>query len=125
MASPICYEAILSRVCRQFPGVELFVTITNDAWFGDSAAPHQHAMLAAVRAMELGVPLFRSAYTGVSLVVEPHGAIHYETTPFTEVNRVVDVRLGTVNTVYRRFGDWFVLLCLAGLVTAWWRTRPA
>ena len=123
MASPICYEAILSRVCRQFDGVDLFVTITNDAWFDPSVAPHQHAMLAAVRAVELGVPMFRTAYTGVSMVIEPHGAIHYETEPFTDVHRVVQVRLGSVDTVYRRWGDWFVVLCACGLGLAWWRSR--
>lgn len=115
IASPICYEAILSRVCRQFPGADLFVTVTNDAWFGDTAAPHQHAMLAAVRAVELGVPMFRDAYTGVSMVIEPHGAIHYETDPFTDVHRVVEVRVAAIDTVYRRWGDWFVLLCAATL----------
>jgi len=119
MASPICYEAILPHVCRRFEDVELFVTITNDAWFLDTSAPHLHAMLAAVRATELGVPLVRSAYTGVSFVVEPHGAILHETTPFTDVARVVDVRVVQVPTVYRRFGDWFVVVCALGLFGGW------
>ena len=118
IASPICYEAILPHVCRRFEGAELFVTITNDAWFGDTSAPHLHAMLAAVRATEFGVPMVRSAYTGVSFVVEPHGAILHETAPFTDVARVVDVRLGQVETLYRRFGEWFVLVCGLGLAGA-------
>ena len=122
-ASPICYEAILGRVCRRFEDIEMFVTITNDAWFGDTAAPHLHAMLAAIRAVELGVPVYRSAYTGVSFVVEPHGAIQYETEPFTEVHRVVGVRKEQFRTVYSMLGDWFVWLCVLALGTAWWRTR--
>lgn len=119
MASPICYEAILPHVCRRFDDVDLFVTVTNDGWFLDSAAPHLHAMLAAVRSTELGVPMIRSAYTGVSFVVEPHGAIVHETAPFTDVARVVEVRLGRVDTFYRRFGDWFVAVCALGLAVGW------
>lgn len=124
IAAPICYEAILGRVCRLFEDPDLLVNVTNDAWFGDTAAPHQHAMLAAVRATELGVPVFRSAYTGVSMVVEPHGHIHAETDPFVDVARVVPIRAATVPTLYAQFGDWFVALCAACLTTAWWITRP-
>lgn len=124
IASPICYEAILPSVCRLFTGADLFVTVTNDAWFGDTASPHQHAMLAAVRATELGVPVFRSAYTGVSMVIEPHGAIHHETEPFAEVARVVEVRLGAQRTLYAAWGDWFVLLCALSLSVAGRKPRP-
>lgn len=123
IASPICYEAILGRVCRLFEQPDLLVNVTNDAWFGDTAAPHQHAMLAAVRAAELGIPVFRSAYTGVSMVVEPHGHIHSETEPFTDVTRIVTVRLGKVPTLYGKLGDWFVALCALGLAGGWLRTR--
>ncbi|MEN0064099.1 MAG: apolipoprotein N-acyltransferase [Myxococcota bacterium] len=119
MASPICYEAILPHVCRRFDEAEMFVTVTNDAWFLDTSAPHLHAMLAAVRSTELGIPMIRSAYTGVSFVVEPHGAILHETVPFTDVARVVEVRLGQSETIYRRFGDWLVVVCALGLATGW------
>lgn len=117
-ATPICYEAILSGICRRFDQPDLFVTVTNDAWFGDTAAPHLHAMLAAVRATELGVPVYRSAYTGVSLAIEPHGVIHSETRPFDEVDRVVGVRVAKFPTAYARFGDWFVVLCIATVAGA-------
>ncbi len=113
MAAPICYEAILSRVCNQYEDPGMLINVTNDGWFGDTAAPHQHAMLAAIRATELGVPMFRSGYSGISMVIEPHGNIHAETVPFTEVTRVVKVRTATFPTFYARFGDWFVLLCFA------------
>jgi apolipoprotein N-acyltransferase len=118
-STPICYEAILSQVCRQFDRPDLMVTVTNDAWFGDTGAPWQHGMLAAVRATELGVPMYRSAYTGVSFVAEPNGTIYAETQPFTETGRVVTVRMGKVPTIYARFGDWFVAVCAAGLAATW------
>jgi apolipoprotein N-acyltransferase len=118
VASPICYEAILPDTARQFHAADLLAVVTNDAWFGDTANPHQHAMLAATRATELGIPMFRSAYTGISLVVEPHGAIHSETDPFEAVSRVVEVRLAKFDTLYARWGNWFVGVCGLGLVIA-------
>lgn len=118
MATPICYEAIFGGVCRRYVGAEVLVNLTNDAWFGDTGEPHQHGMLAALRATELGVPVVRSAYSGISFIVEPHGAMHYETEPFTEVARVTELRLAAVPTLYARIGDWFAWLCvIVGLGT--------
>lgn len=112
--SPICYEAILSSQMWAMRNADLFVNITNDSWFGDTAGPHLHGMLSAVRAMELGRPLLRIAYTGVSFVVEPHGAILYETEPFVEVAKVEEVRMAQVETIYRRGGwlfPWLASIC--------------
>lgn len=125
MATPICYEAIFGRICRQFPDLEILVNVTNDAWFGDTAAPHLHGMLAALRATELGVPMIRSAYSGISFIVEPHGHMYAETEPFTEVARIVTVRNKRFDTPYRRWGDWFpwlcVLLAAASMAIAPWK----
>ena len=74
-STPICYEAILNYQMHKMSDADLFINITNDAWFGKTAAPHQHAMLTTVQAIEWGRPLFRLAYTGISFVVEPHGKI--------------------------------------------------
>lgn len=123
VAAPICYEAILPSVCRWFDDPDLFVNVTNDAWFGDTAAPHQHAMLAATRTTELGVPMVRSAYAGVSMVIEPHGVIHAETPVFERVQRRVVLRQRTFPTLYAWLGDWFVGLCVLGLGGAWLATR--
>ncbi|MFT4624455.1 MAG: apolipoprotein N-acyltransferase [Myxococcota bacterium] len=118
MATPICYEAILGYVCRWYDRPELLVNVTNDAWFGKTAASPLHGMLAAIRAVELGVPLYRSAYTGTSFAAEPHGHIHSETELFDRVHRIVTVRLATFDTIYGRYGDWFVALCAAGLAAS-------
>lgn len=115
---PICYEAILEEQMRRLGDVDLYVNITNDGWFGDTAAPHQHAMLSAVHSVELGRPMVRIAYTGVSMVVEPHGRILGETEPYTEVAQVIPVRLATFATPYRTWGRWFPHLCLLVAVAA-------
>ncbi len=115
--TPICYEAILERQMRKLNDADLFVNITNDGWFGDTFAPHQHAMLAVTNATQFGRPMLRIAYTGVSMVVEPDGRIVEETLPYTEVARVVPIRMATLDTPYRTWGGAFPWLCAA--VAAW------
>lgn len=115
---PICYEAILDGQMRTLADADVFVNITNDGWFGDTAAPHQHAMLSAAHAVELGRPMVRIAYTGVSMVVEPHGVIRYETAPYTEVATVVPLRLAKFETPYRSWGRYFPHVC-ALLAVGW------
>jgi apolipoprotein N-acyltransferase len=120
-SAPICYEGILSSALKPLANVDLLINITNDAWFGDTACPHQHAMLTAAQAVQWGRPLLRSAYTGISWLVEPHGDIRYETKPFTEAAFVKPIRLHSVNTLYRQGGWLFPYLCsfiaiMAGLL---------
>ena len=110
-SAPICYEGILNGQMGKLSAVDLFINITNDAWFGDTGCPHQHAMLTAGQAVQYGRPLLRIAYTGISWVVEPHGDILYETAPFTESASVETIRLGTVDTLYKRGGWLFPYVC--------------
>ncbi len=120
---PICYEAILTTPMwwlyegTEDKPVDLFVVITNDAWFGDTASPHQHAMLTTVQAMQFGRPMVRLAYTGVSWVVEPHGDIRGETEPFTDVTRIEPVRMATIPTIYVAGGWVFPWLCIGACGT--------
>nr|WP_246463416.1 apolipoprotein N-acyltransferase [Nitrospirillum iridis] len=87
-ASPlICYEVIFpGKVTAQVAGTadaskgrasperpQWLLNVTNDAWFGRSAGPHQHLAIATMRAIEEGLPLARAANTGISTVVDPYG----------------------------------------------------
>jgi len=124
---PICYEAILEDTMADLSLADVYVNITNDAWFGDTASPHQHAMLAAVQAMHYGRPMVRIAYTGVNLVVEPHGVIRYETAPFETVVAVEELRVAPVETLFARGGWVFPWLCVFGSLVAvviGWRRKP-
>ena len=77
VAVVICYEAIFPAEVREFfrGGADVLVNITNDAWFGRSAAPVQHLAMAAFRAVENRAYLVRAANSGISAVVAPDGRI--------------------------------------------------
>lgn len=75
----ICYEAIFpgeavpAEAIAERPG--LLLNVTNDAWFGMTSGPYQHFAQARLRAIEEGLPLIRSANTGISAIVDPYGRV--------------------------------------------------
>lgn len=72
----ICYEIIFpGLVLADADGADMIVNVTNDAWYGDTPGPYQHFRQAQVRAVEAGLPLVRSANSGISAVVDAHGRI--------------------------------------------------
>ncbi len=119
-ASPlICYEAIFpaEAVGTTRPG--WLLNLTNDAWFGDSAGPHQHFAAARLRTIEQGLPMVRAANTGISAVVDPWGRV----TALLPLGArgVLDADLPTARppTLYARYGDLvFLLLLLAAAALA-------
>ncbi len=113
---PICYEGIIEGTMRDLSEADVFVNITNDAWFGNTTNPHQHAMLAAVQAMHFGRPMVRIAYTGINVIVEPHGELRHETEPFTTVVAVEELRLWKTDTFFARLGWLFPWLCVLGSI---------
>ena len=91
----ICYEDIIPAFTNQVMNEDepdLFVNITNDAWFGDTAEPWQHLALATFRAVEHRKYLVRSTNSGVSAVIDPVGRIHQATKPFTQTSFVETAR---------------------------------
>ena len=113
----ICYEAIFPQhasVSGERP--DWIVQITNDAWFGRFSGPYQHLAQSRVRAIEQGLPLARSANTGVSAMVDPYGRI----VASVPLNRMGSFDAGLpaplLATVYSRFGDWPVLAMLLTLI---------
>lgn len=73
----ICYEIIFPGkvVARAGPSPSWLLNVTNDAWYGVSTGPHQHLAMARFRAVEEGLPVVRSANTGISAIVDPYGGI--------------------------------------------------
>ena len=73
----ICFENIFPNLVRSFTdrGAEFLAVMTNDAWFGHSAAPYQHLQASVFRAVENGVPLVHVANTGVSVFISRKGEV--------------------------------------------------
>jgi apolipoprotein N-acyltransferase len=72
----ICYEdAYGGEVRKPLPAANVLVNVSDDAWFGDSLAPHQHLEIAQVRALETGRPLLRATNTGISAIIDHRGRV--------------------------------------------------
>ena len=106
----ICYEAVFPYNARVAGGrPDWLVHITNDAWFGVDTGPFQHFAQAQMRAIEQGLPVARSANTGVSGMIDPYGRVVDDIS--LGVAGFVDAELPAAlpATVYARTGEWLWL----------------
>jgi apolipoprotein N-acyltransferase len=110
----ICYEAIYPGEVRRFAanGAQLFINISNDGWFGRSAAPEQHLRMARVRAVENRRWIIRSTNNGYTVSVDPYGRILEPLAPDVRAAADLPYDFRTDETIYARFGDWFAWLCV-------------
>jgi len=121
----ICSEdAFGSQQLRALRDATLLINVTNNAWYGDSTAPHQHLQIARMRALEAGRYLIRAANDGITAVIGPHGGIVARLPQFQEAVLRAEVRPMTGLTPYARFGNYPVVIgaCLL-LALAVWRRR--
>lgn len=120
IALTICYEdAFGAEQLKAARNASLLVNVSNDAWFGDSIAPHQHLQIARMRAMETRRPMLRATNTGISAVIGAHGQVVARSSQFEPEILRADVvgRMG--NTPYMKMGDWpGILLSLLAIVLA-------
>jgi apolipoprotein N-acyltransferase len=129
VAPLICFEDIFPHGVREHveDDTDFLVNLTNNGWFGESAAQWQHAASAVFRAVENGVPLVRCANNGLTCWVDAQGRMHEVFLPGTNDIYGAGFKLvevprrppgGRVATPYRRHGDVFGWTCLAwaGLV---------
>ena len=129
-AVPICFEIIFPDLVRRMAkeGANFLVTLTNDAWFGDSAAPYQHFAMAVFRAVENHLAVARAANTGISGLIGPDGHILSETSIFTQeaVTGSIPLRTSTP-TFYTQYGDAFSWGCviLTGFFLIACRRKPS
>lgn len=120
----ICYEAIFpslsAAMVRQ--GGDLIINITNDAWFGKTAAPGQHFAMAVVRTVENRRTLVRAANTGISGYVDPAGRVLENSGIFETATLVRSVPvIKNPSTFYSRNGDvlpWIALVAGLAMILA-------
>ena len=93
------------------------LNITNEGWFGESAAPYQMVMISVFRAVENRISLARSANTGISCFIDPYGRITGTVKKdnkeiFVEGYLTQEILLSHERTFYTRYGDIFVYIIL-------------
>lgn len=119
-AATICWENIFPDLFRRFvqQGANFTVNITNEAWFGETAAPYQFLAMSVLRAVENRISIARAANTGVSGFIDPFGRILGTVTAggkdiFVEGFLAMDVPLSQTRTFYTKHGDLFAFACAA------------
>jgi apolipoprotein N-acyltransferase len=114
----VCYEdAFGDEVIRALPAATLLVNVSEDAWFGDSLAPHQRLQMARVRALETGRPMLRAANTGPSAIIDARGEVVALSPQFQPWALTGTVQPMTGMTPYARAGDWPVVLMAILMLT--------
>ncbi len=121
LAPSICYEDAYGGEQRHFlPAAGLLVNVSNDAWFGDSIAPHQHLQIARMRALEAGRYMLRTTNTGITAIIDPQGRIVQGSPQFAEHVLRGEVLPFSGATPFVRLGNMPVLIySLLVLAAAW------
>ena len=115
----ICYEIIFpEEINPNNEKLDLIINITNDAWFGNSSGPFQHFNSSRFRAIEQGIPVFRSANTGISAIIDPYGRIIDKIGLGKKGSIFSPLPKKTLETYYSKVGDFlfFGVLILTLLI---------
>jgi apolipoprotein N-acyltransferase len=109
----ICYESVFPNFVRRFAdrGAEVLVNISNDGWFGKSAARLQHLSLVRMRAVENRRWILRSTNDGFTTTIDSAGRVRGMLPPYTEGTHYTAFNYLGDKTPYTRWGDWFPILC--------------
>ncbi len=111
----ICYESAFPDLVRQFArdGAEVFVSLSNDGYFGASAAHEQHLSLVRMRAAENARWIIRATNDGITATIDPSGRVTERLPPFTQLSSTMHYGVSRDQTPYTHHGDWFTWSCLA------------
>ncbi|MEO6989880.1 MAG: nitrilase-related carbon-nitrogen hydrolase, partial [Candidatus Baltobacteraceae bacterium] len=125
VAALICWESAFDDLAHVAvaAGAQVLLVATDDAWFGTTAGPYQHAQIAQMRALETGTWIVRAAATGISGIIAPNGRYVQRTT--LQHVAIVSGAIGPpAPTLYARLGAYPIALLL---ILAWafpvWKRR--
>lgn len=115
----ICWENLFAALARESvrDGAQVLVQLTNDVWFGRSAAPHQHNLMSVMRAVENRVPIVIASNAGPSQVIDGYGRVVAGLPDtFVEGTVTANIHVGGSGTWYTKVGD--SSLCVVLLLVA-------
>jgi apolipoprotein N-acyltransferase len=118
----ICYESVFPNFVRQFvnDGAQVLFNISNDGWFGKSAARWQHLEIVRMRAAENRRWILRSTNDGISATIDSAGRLRGMLPLYEQATSYTGFNYESDKTFYTLHGDWFAILCavlaVAGLV---------
>ena len=112
----ICFEDVFSRdINLDLPAANILVNTSNDAWFGDSLAPHQHLEIAQMRSLETARPMVRSTNTGQSAFIDHRGRLIKVSEQFMEQSLSARLQGRSGSTpflAFEKIQPWLALLIL-------------
>jgi len=119
----VCYEIIFPNLIpkAQIQQSSVIINVTNDAWYGDSAGPHQHLAHAKFRAIETGKPIIRSANTGITAFTDPYGRITQKIPLNKKSNLTISASISAAKLTFFVFSGQILtisltlILCMTGL----------
>ncbi|WP_022947492.1 apolipoprotein N-acyltransferase [Methylohalobius crimeensis] len=117
VAATICYEDAFARdALVGLPEAAYMVNVSNDAWFGDTIAPHQHLQMARMRALEGGRYLLRATNTGITAVIDSRGKVKAQAASFVRTSLTETIVPLAGATPYVIWGDWPLWLGMLGIL---------
>lgn len=111
----ICFEIAFSAQIRAnlYDDSDFILTISNDAWFGDSHGPWQHLQIAQMRALEFAKPVVRVTNNGITAVINEQGKLQSVLKQNEADVLSTTLNLSSSNTFYQRYGDLFIILLVS------------
>jgi apolipoprotein N-acyltransferase len=127
IAAFICYESVFPNFVRRFVagGAEVLFNISNDGYFGGSAARFQHLDIVRMRAAENRRWILRSTNDGITATIDPAGRLRGSLPLNVEAASRTGFTYIQPRTFYTQYGDWFPILCAALAVVLLLATRLA
>jgi apolipoprotein N-acyltransferase len=127
LAVAICYEdAYGAEQLYAFPEANLLINVSNDGWFGDSIAPHQHLEIARMRALEVGRYAIRSTNTGISAFIGAKGELLAVGEQFEPQVMTAAIQLRRGATPYGHIGNWPIIgFCFVVIGLFWIRSSAS
>lgn len=119
----ICYEIILGQQLRAniTKDTGFIITISNDAWFGESTGPWQHLQMARMRALELARPVLRSTNNGITAIIDADGKIEEQLEQFKDgtLTKKLTPTVGfTFFANYGNFVNWLIIIMFFCVICA-------